>query len=359
VLLIKTGVYHETFTISSTLSGTASSPTTLRAYPGHSPVIDNTTGGGGGRIKILGAQHIVLDGLAVTRVNQGIYIEASSNVMIKNCRIYSIEQEGIHVMGNSSYVTIQNNTVYDTGTWIYNGEGIYVGTGSSGARDNTHHVYVLNNLVHDTGDEGIELKPGTHDCVVDGNRLDNIPTGDWWGAIEVSPHASGNQFWGNNPNHVIRNNILSNTDTAIRAGTGSLIYNNVIYGVRSGNRGIYVDNAGNDSYTRFIYHNTVHVSSASAIVRAGGTADIRNNIGPSLNGNLATNSAYFVDAARGDFHLVAGSAPHDAGTDLTSTVPTDLEGNPRSAGPKPDLGAYELNSGSSPPAPPSNLRIIR
>lgn len=55
-------------------------------------------------------------------------------------------------------------------------------------------------------------------------------------------------------------------------------------------------------------------------------------------------SALFVDAAAGDFHLLAGCAAVDTGSgDLAPAL--DLEGVPRPQGDNVDIGAYEYHSG--------------
>ena len=52
-------------------------------------------------------------------------------------------------------------------------------------------------------------------------------------------------------------------------------------------------------------------------------------------------AAIFVDPARRDFRLEAGSPAIDAGVDLGAAVPTDIEGTKRPRGKGWDLGAYE------------------
>ena len=51
-------------------------------------------------------------------------------------------------------------------------------------------------------------------------------------------------------------------------------------------------------------------------------------------------AASFVDPARRDFRLKAGSPAIDAGVDLGAAVPTDIEGTRRPRGKGWDLGAY-------------------
>lgn len=363
ILMVKAGTYNETFTITGP-AGTSGAPTTVRTFPGATVTLRGS-GVDSGRIKIENTRYITLDGFIVTNYNQGIHINSSDHIVVQNNTVYHVGQEGIHAQFNSSFVTIQNNTVHDTRQWQFNGEGIYVGSGSTNPADNTNNVIVKGNTVYNTNDESIEIKPGTHDNVVDGNNvsaglLDPTFASPSSGSIEINEAknvGSGNQNWPSNPNHIIRNNVVHDSKTAIRAGTGCTVYNNVVYNIASPYNGIYVDNLVSDSYTRKIYNNTVDIVSARAMVVTGGTADIKNNIGPATTSNLATSSAYFVNAAGHDYRLVTGAAPINVGADLTATVPTDIVGVSRSANLPPDLGAYEYAS-SSGPAPPTNLTAI-
>jgi parallel beta-helix repeat protein len=357
-LFIKRGTYNEEFSISGP-AGSPSKSTVIRTYPGHTVTIRGA--GNTGRVKITGTSYITLDGFIVTNFNQGIFVDGgSSHIVVQNCTVHDVGQEGIHVKESSSFVTVQNCTVYNTAKLggCCNGEGIYVGTSTSGPLDNTNNVMLLGNTIHDTTSEGIELKPGTHDCVVDGNTLYNTNTLDHFGAIEVDERDASPQTWSGNPNHIIRNNIVHDNYTGIRLGTGSTAYNNIVYNTNAGFEGIRVDNNNGDSFTRFVYHNTVHMTS-NAVVLSGGTANVRNNIGPTTTNNLAFNAAYFVDAITHNYHLVSGSTPVNRGVDLSSVVPTDIEGRSRLTGGTPDIGAYEFGSAITSPSPPTNVRIIK
>jgi parallel beta-helix repeat protein len=243
--------------------------------------------------------------------------------------------------------------VHDTRQWQYNGEGIYIGTGSGGPLDNTSHVTVRNNLVFNVTDEGIELKPGTHDCLVEGNTLYNIMTDPDYaggaGAIEINPGSvpcpncpGGVQGWPSDPNHIIRNNTVHGSKTGIRAGTGCSVYNNVVYNIPEPYYGILANNQASDSYTRKIYHNTVDVPAGRAIIRSSGSADVKNNIGPSTTGNIASDPGFFVSTMSGneDYHLVKSALPVDAG--MSAGIDTDKDGNPRPQGTGYDMGAYEF-----------------
>ena len=363
-LYVKSGTYNEEVYINRP-AGDSWGNTIIRAYPGHTVTIRGA--GNTGRVKITGTRYLTLDGFIITNFQQGLFIEGTSDhITVQNCTIHDTYQEGLHVKQNCSYITLQNNTIYNTGlNTSANGEGVYIGTSSSNQAvpyDLTHHVTVKNCTIYNVKDEAIELKPGTHECILDGNTvynylLDSGITAVNWGAIEV---MNPKKFYLSNPNHVVMNNTIYGIKTAIGIHTGATVFNNVIYGQTGSYRGISIDNDDGDSYTRYIYHNTVDLPNARAIIRSSGTWDSKNNIGPSTTNNMATSDSYYVNKAGRNYHLVAGSAPINAGLNLTATVPTDIEGNSRSANPPPDLGAYEyIDTDTTAPIPPRNLRVIQ
>ena len=362
-LYVKGGTYNEALDITGP-DGSAGAPTVIRAYPGQTVTIRGN-GLDSGRLRIERTRYLTFDGFGVTNFNQGIFIEGSDHILLHNCAVYGVGQEAISIHSNSSYVTVEGCTVHDTGTWRYNGEGIYVGKGDSAPVevDNTNNVTLVHNTIYNTTDEAIELKIGTHDVTVDGNTVHNANTannGFGGAAIEVNQAVGSVQHWNRNPNHVVRNNIVHDVgpgtggaliNSGIRAGTGGQYYNNLVYNINPLGYGILADNESGDSYTRYVYHNTIDVPSARAI---GGSArtDIKNNIGPSAADNIATSRTFYVDQAGADYRLAPGSAPINAGLDLTSMVPTDIEGVSRVANSPPDLGAYEyVPAGGSTPAP--------
>jgi hypothetical protein len=76
-------------------------------------------------------------------------------------------------------------------------------------------------------------------------------------------------------------------------------------------------------------------------------------------GNLSTPPA-FVSSSSGDFHEAAGAPTIDAGVSDPALTPTDLDGNPRSSGAGPDMGAYEYVGTALPPpsAPAPGASVI-
>lgn len=355
-ILVKDGTYNEDGLYVYGPSSSAGRETVLKAYPGHRPIFKGL--GNTGRIAVDSLGYLIIDGFEIWNLNHCVYIRnGAHHITVQNCDIHDSGNELVHVDSNSHDILVQNNVIHDGGTIGdgVNGEGIYVGHDGTPI-DNTYNVTIRNNTIYNTPSEGVELKPGTHDCVVEYNNVyANNRGATQFGAIEVDNVANYNS----NPNHIVRKNLVHDTPLspyAIRAGTGCLVYDNIIYNVAGSQKGVYADNAGGDSYVRRIYHNTMWLSSANAVSVSGATVDVRNNIGPTSANNMGTNSAYFVNAAGGDFRLVGGAAPINAGVDLTAYVPDDFDGNSRTADLPPDIGAFEYAGGR--PGPPPNLRIV-
>ncbi|HWE16481.1 MAG TPA: right-handed parallel beta-helix repeat-containing protein [Hyphomicrobiaceae bacterium] len=359
VVFVKTGTYREEVYISRKVGGP--NYITIRNYPGHFPIIEGT-GVERGRNKIIESSHIRFIGFTITNMQQGLFVEASNNIILQNLKVHNVGQEAVRIRLNSSFVTLSDSTIYDTRKWRFNGEGVYIGTSSSQQPndppyDNTHDILVKNNTIYNTGDECVEAKEGTYNVIIDGNKLHNCLLDPsiaslHWGGIELMDQG---KYYGSNPNHVIKNNIIHMTKTAIGVHTGATVFNNVIYGQTGDFRGISIDNADADIYVRRVYHNTIDLPNSRAIVVSGrASADIRNNIGPSSTGNIAAQKAYFINTTARDYHLAPGGAPINAGVSLTDTVPQDIEGSSRSENKPPDLGAYEYRGG--PEGAPSPAR---
>lgn len=343
-ILVKNGTYSESLINITGDSGTLASPTTLKAYPGHTPSIT----GPAGNFYILaltGVSHWLIEGLNISGGNHALLIRTgSNNITIRGNTLRDTSNQIVHVVGASHTVLFDANTFLNGGSAAAgtNGEALYIGTHNGS--DNVHSVTIRGNVIDNMEHEAIDLKHDVHDCVIEDNIISNCVAnfnfGKW--SILVNPMVT----WGSNPNHIIRRNIIFNqggagTGAAIGIWTGAQVYNNIIYSVTSPAYAFEIDSG--DAYTRYVWHNTMDVPSARAINSLGGTSSIGNNIGPPTAGNnLAFNSAYFANAAANNYHLVAGSAPINAGGAPPFTISTDFDGNSRSS---PDIGAFEFVGG--------------
>ena len=363
VLYIRGGTYSQIFDIYGP-SGSANNPTMVLAYPGETPVFNHND--------ITSQAHsidrvnwMVVGGLTIMSNNIGMVVGVlgtCNNVTLTNMVFEDIGQQGLQFESNSFNCQLLNSTIHDTGLWIYNGEGVYIGQGGS-ALDNTHDIIIQGCTIYNTADEGIELKPGTYNITVRSNTIysANLPQNSYGaggGAIEVDEEGTVNYSPGN-PNQIIAGNTVYNTVIGIRGGTGGTYYNNVIYGCSS--YGMLINNANspnaaNTTYPRLFYNNTV--DNSPGILYNSGAYSILNNIGYTGPYNLADSPAYFVNAAAHNYNLVAGSAPIGNGTNLYSVFNTDFAGNPRPNGAF-DIGAYQYTGTNQLPLPPpTNLHIV-
>jgi hypothetical protein len=350
VVYVKNGTYNEDVYIEGKNGG--ENYITFRNYPGHSPVIRGR-GVGNGRNKIIDSSFVKFIGFTITNFQQGIFVERSNNIILQNLKVHEVGLEAVQIWSNSSFVTVQDSIIHDTGKLGRYGEGIYVGTAGSGQKsppyDNTHDILLKGNTIHNTTDECIEVKEGAHNVIIDSNTmhdclLDPRITSPGWGSIEL---MQPEKFYGSDPNHIVKNNIIKTAKTGIGVHTGATVFNNVIYGQIAGYRGISISNTDPENYVRRIYHNTIDLPEPQAVVVSGRVSvDIRNNIGPTSAGNMAARDVFFQSKAKGDYHLAPGAAPIDAGVNLAAFVPQDIEGRSRSDGTRPDLGAYEFGVGA-------------
>jgi len=345
-------------------SGTAGAHTVIQAYPGNT-VILNGPGVNASWFRFRNMSYVDVSGLTITNDDIGIRVDGGSNhLTFTNVVVHDVGQQGISVVENSSYITITGSTIHDTGEWNgcasgpCNGEGIYVGTceGCTPRGDNTNHVTISNNWIYNT-ETAVQLKRGTHDCIIDGNTLGDsniVRTSGYSGPIvDIGDVAGPDQVWSSNANMIVRNNFIYNNggstqgtygNSGLYIGLPGKYYNNVIYGITASKGwGIYINNATGDTFAREVYHNTIDtpIGGGGAVNNQDtqNTVDMRNNIGPTGSLNLAFNSTYFVNASAHNYSLVAGSAPIGAGANLLNIVPTDIVGTVRTN--PPDIGAYQ------------------
>jgi hypothetical protein len=350
---VKNGTYPEPVYLS--YSGTATSPISLKNYPGHRPVVrfaDKTYGSS--RIEVLnrsGSQYAIgyinIEGLEITNAYNGIKLNSAHHVTIQKNKIHDTWYAGILGFGYQN--TINGNEVFHCGDFRLV------------APLHTHCMYltgqkwtITNNIVYDSVLYGMQLAAYIYKGTAD------------------SPDANYAGFSG-----VVAHNTIAYTlkDSGIvvwDAGTGGGGYNpallhdidisnNIFYEVPGG---ITFMNSG--AYTNITVRNNVSYSTKSPnVFIIGGTINSTYSLSgncPSLPSGNCTSNPNFKYAPASlpplpDFHLTSSSTVA-IDRALNLGIFSDIAGSLRPQGNGFDIGAYEFVSGTtgSRPLPPTHLQ---
>jgi len=369
-LVIHVGTYTEQ--LLNPPSGISSvSRTTVRSA-GDGAVIINGTGTGNHLyvLDIENKQFITIDGFVFRGTNTG------------GLAVVSIGDDVNDAGGpGSSYITLQNSEVDGVGIAEYCVRGH-----NSGSAPKSHHISILNNLIHDCGHYNSNFPPnGTRDSY-DGHAIYPV----WSDSLHEGNtiYGTGNSTVGGAAIHqynggaggldrnIYRNNtVYDNYGPAIliRDGVDDLVYNNIVYGnnilVESGG----AITVGNQSARALIANNTVVSNHDWGIQVGGDSADaiIRNNIvyqnsvgnyglnvnpqfGDNATGtlhdhNLEGANPFFTNAGAFDFTLTASSTGAINQGVAIAAVTDDFDGHARPIGAGYDIGAYEYGAVVPPP----------
>eukprot|EP00984_Skeletonema_dohrnii_P033404 scaffold29864_cov150-Skeletonema_dohrnii-CCMP3373.AAC.1 len=183
-IILAPGTYYDEDGISGTAShfpaqvdGLPNARITLRGEdPNNKPLLSGSDAGSRTVLRVFGDYWTVQD-LAVTNGQKGIIFDNANYGEIKNCHVYGIGYEAIHIRDGSDNCLVEGCNVHDTG--IRNkgfGEAIYVGTdrGSWGRYD----PYVWNTTIRNctlgpyVSAEAFDIKEGTQDTLIEFNTVD-------------------------------------------------------------------------------------------------------------------------------------------------------------------------------------------
>jgi parallel beta-helix repeat protein len=189
----------------------------------------------------------------------------------------------------------------------------------------------------------IFTKGNSSNTIIEGNRFENC-----FIAASFGGGGTGAQFFRDNDqtyehrNGIIRNNIMMRCTDAgvyINKGVNCRISNNTLFECVLTIQLRFPQSSG---YVRNNLVLRAPTNPNEPVVRLRDGATL---LGAAAN--LAAISADFVQSAGGfaqlDLHLAASSQAIDAGVDLPSDVPYDIEGQNRPSGGGWDVGAYEFN----------------
>lgn len=160
-----TGVFY------SGASGTSSNHIIIKGCdPANPPVLKGSaTNDGSYGIHLTGDYWEIRD-VIVNTAQKGIMIDNGNNNLIYKAEIHNIGDEGVHFRDGSSYNTLDNSNIHDTGKYQAGyGEGAYVGSDESAAYEHAVIGNVIRNTTFGPGitAEHIDIKEGADGTVVE------------------------------------------------------------------------------------------------------------------------------------------------------------------------------------------------
>ncbi len=385
-LLVKAGLYQEDLNNTIPSGDSWERPVTVRAYPGQEVIIMPAQGQGAQRvINFRSNHHIVIDGFIL----DGTYVKYETVKMSGN-----VDPN----IASPHHIRLINNEIRNAGAG-QSSNGQYKAF-SSGilATGNADYIEYINNRIHGNGvtdfDHGIYHTSSY--SLIEGNIIYNnkgsgIKIG--WGQNAVDNVVRSNLIYDNNVAQGADGQKKQGRGIGVYAGTGTLVYNNVIRGAH--HTGIDVTYGGDNAQ---IFNNTVYnmmgvgieVGFGQESSRTSVNTMVRNNIviqqfsqpaisnargintliennlsfgvntqivqgagsgNATISNNLINVNPMFVNMSGYDFALQANSPAIDVGANL-GQLPTDFIGNARPQGSGIDLGAFEFASSTAPQQPP-------
>jgi parallel beta-helix repeat protein len=369
ILEIKGGVYVETLLMNAIASGTAAAQTTIKSFGTDDVIIRPSTfiAGNTSLVNFVARDYITLKGspghyLVVDGVNVPFPLDTHSSA------IRGSATSGVSSCGNIiiEYVEVKNTPYHAVALHPYH------------ALPQEHHCIIRHCWFHDNGAGAAEgwTSPYPHCVYMKGkdNIIEDCIIERQKGGLGIHLYSQDTAS-GEVDRNIIRRNRISNTaQTGILVGGGSdnMAYDNIVHDCgEPGGVGIRVAYGGANNSQ--VYNNTVYSCGAFIQILSGAVGTIvRNNIGYQNTTNTVSNGGTgtiqsnnlmanpsFVNAPA-DFHLQAGSAAINFGTNLSSIFTTDFDGVTRPASGAWEAGAYEFGGAppdTTPPAVPTGLTV--
>ena len=270
-------------------------------------------------------------------------------------------------MSNTYGITANYNTITH---WGVAGDPAAIDFDGAYIADNNNTANY--NLMHDSDNStgyAVQFENGMN-CVMNGNVVYNVPRGMSMINYPQSPGITDYRY--TNTNNIISNNVIYNSSTAaIEAinSPGNLIYNNTIDNEMAGGWGAITmadgGSGGVPSNNNVIKNNIITNSNTGITLQGSPTGTvITNNLfyNNSSNGSVGTASQIgnplYVGSGSDPYNIQTGSAAIDKGTTIAQ-VPTDKLGTPRPQGSAYDIGAYEFKMSSTALqiSPPTDLTV--
>ena len=365
------------------LQATATQPTTIKAYPGHTPILE-AHGNNWNAVSIIGSSHVVVEGLTMVGARDEIsleyalqqknnlnnsatsgngiqvtYLEGankteaekihSTHVVIRNNNISKFPGGGIGT-SEVDYVTIENNVVSGNNYYSpYGNQGIsHLHLWNSDNNTTDYKILIQGNTVFDN-EQKVPWYQQADGKITEGHgiMLDSASNFDttgiaYTGKVLIANNASYNNggagiqiYNSSNPVDIVNNTTYQNSRTLAQFGEVAVNYannvrafNNILF-AREGSPANLISRATNVIFDRNLVYN--------------GTFKASDNVANTGLINLVRDPL-FVDPLKGDFALKSGSPAINAGN-RTVVLRVDQRGYLRDS--RIDIGAFEAGASSS------------
>ncbi|WP_249435910.1 right-handed parallel beta-helix repeat-containing protein [Paenibacillus sp. Marseille-Q4541] len=233
-IILSPGTYTGSF--SSIVDGTDAQPITIRSQnPAQPAILSGYSAGSGYSLRIQGDYWIIRD-LKMTNAQKGIMLDNSNHTLITNVEVYNIGYEGVHFRDGSSYSTIENSYIHDTGlTGAGYGEGVYVGSAEGASYNQNTHYNVIRNVVFGPNitAEHIDIKERTigtlvENCTFHGEGISGANYADSFIDVKGNGAIIRNNTVYQNGNQVIVDAFQLH-EIVPGSGTGNQFLNNTLY----------------------------------------------------------------------------------------------------------------------------------
>lgn len=267
----------------------------------------------------------------------GIFVEAGSNIVIKNCEIHG-NGNGLFAAWASADVLVSGNYIWDNGnsgsiyehnsytesqgiTFEYNRYGpLCDGCPGNNLKDRSSETVIRYNWIED-GNRQLDLVDSGHAEVRDSGDYNTTMV---YGNVLLEGPDEGNS-------QIVHYGGDSGDEQQYRKGTLYFFHNTVV-STRSGNTTLF--RLSTDDESAYVHNNIVHATASSgrlALVDSAGEMDLQRNWlsegwveshsgSPSAtitaSDNLSGASPGFVDLGAQDFELASGSSAIDAAGSL-------------------------------------------
>ena len=240
VLILHGGTYTQTCRRAITVNGTPTSPITIRAADGESPIVTRPQPANfsynQNNLEIVNSSYLVIRGLHFKGGDGGVSFVGGHHITFEDNEVYETGNNALRLnSGNTDAFVIRRNHIHHTGLLASSvgtteGEGMYVGCNDATCIASNH--LIEGNYIHHTratsggGNDGIEIKVGSYGNTVRNNVIHDTTSGTQYPCIFV--------YGGGAALNVVEGNALWNCGEAIQVVSDAVVRNNLILGSTNG-----------------------------------------------------------------------------------------------------------------------------